>query len=76
MSINYKEQIVIMGINSGMQYSICHIPPEKRKNLCKVWPRQTHEIMHLQFARQNTVEGMKENGIKHLDYMHSMTNFV
>lgn len=36
MSVNYKEQIVIMGIKSGIQCLMCHIPPEKCKNLCKV----------------------------------------
>ena len=39
MSVNHKKQVLIMDIKSGMQCSICHIPPKKHKNFRKVWPR-------------------------------------
>ena len=76
MSVDYEEQVVITGIKSGMQCSMCHILPEERKNLCKVWPRQTYKSMCVQVAQQNTIEWMEENGSKHPDYMHSITNFA
>ena len=41
MSVDYKQQIVITCIKTGMQCSICHVVSEKCKNLCKVWPRQS-----------------------------------
>ncbi len=35
MSVDYKEQVVITGIKSGMQCSICQVTPNERENLCK-----------------------------------------
>lgn len=56
MNIDYKEQRVIIDIKSVMQCSRCHVPSKKCKNFCKVWPKQTHESTHAQFAQQDTVE--------------------
>ncbi len=56
MSVNYKEQVVITGIKSGMQYSMCQIPPNERENLCKKWLKRTHEPTLSQLALQE-IEG-------------------
>ncbi len=36
MSVDYKEQVVITGIKSGMQYSMYQVPLDKCENLCKI----------------------------------------
>ena len=33
--VDYKKQILITRIKSNMEYSICHIPPQKQKKLTK-----------------------------------------
>ena len=35
MSVDYKKQVMINGIKSGMQCSICQVSPNKRENLYK-----------------------------------------
>ncbi len=35
MSVDYEEQVMITGINLGMQCSMCQVPPKERENLCK-----------------------------------------
>ena len=42
MSIDYKEQVVITSIKLDMQCSMCQVPPNKRENLCKKWPKKIH----------------------------------
>ena len=51
MSVDYKEQLVITGIKSGMQYSICQEPHKKRENLYKMWPKKlmTARVHNLRF---------------------------
>ena len=46
MSIDYKEQVVIISIKSGMQYLMSQVPPKERENFCKMWPKRTHNSMH------------------------------
>lgn len=50
MNIDYEKYRVITGIKSGIQYLICHVSSKKRKNLCKVWLKQTYENLSAQFA--------------------------
>lgn len=76
MSVYYEEQVVITSIKSGMQYLMYHVPPEKHKNLYKIWSKQTYKSAHAQLAQQNTIEWIKNNGLKHPDCMHSITNFA
>ena len=35
ISINYKEQVMITSIKSGIQCTICQVPPNKHQNLYK-----------------------------------------
>lgn len=56
MTVDYEEHVVITGIKSGMQCSMCQIPPEKRENLCKIWPKITHDSTRAQLALQDMVE--------------------
>ncbi len=56
MNIDYEEQVIITGIKSGMQYSICQVAPEKRKNLCKTWALRTHESTRAQIVLQDIEE--------------------
>ena len=76
ISVDYKEQVVITGIKSGLQCWICYIPPEERKNFCKVWLRQIYKSMYAQLAWQNTIEWIEENSPKHLNCIYSVTNFA
>lgn len=55
-SLNYKAQVVIIGIKSGMKYSIFYVPSEKRKNFCKIGLKQTYGNVYGQLIRQNIVE--------------------
>ena len=76
MSVDYEEQVVITGIKSGMQCSMCQVPPNERENLCKKWPKRTHERTLSQLALQDTEDWIKENGLKHPDCVHPMRNFA
>lgn len=53
ISINYKEQIVIIDINLGMQYFICQVSPQKRENLYKTWVLRTYKNMYAQIKLQD-----------------------
>ena len=50
MSVDYKEQEVIIDIKSNIQCLMCQVPPNKRENLCKKWPKGTNECMLSQLA--------------------------
>ena len=50
ISVDNKKQVVITGIKSGMQCSICHVPPEKREIFYKIWLKQTHESICTQLT--------------------------
>ena len=76
MSVDYEEQVVITSIKSGMQCSMCQVPSNERENLCKKWPKRTHERMLSQLALQNTEDWIEENGLKYLDCVYSMRNFA
>ncbi len=76
MSVDYEEQVVITGIKSGMQCSMCQIPPEERENLCKTWALKTHKSTRAQIALQETEEWIEDHGHRDPDSVHSMENFV
>ena len=76
MSVDYEEQVVITGIKSGMQCLMCQVPPKERENLCKMWPKRTHDSTRAQLALQDTAELVKENGLKYLDCVYLIRNFV
>ena len=50
--IDYKEQILIIGIKANMQYLICHVLPKIREIVRELWDLQTHESTWEQFTRQ------------------------
>ncbi len=75
-NVNYEEQVVITGIKSGIQCSLCQVPPNERENLCKKWPKRKHEHTLSQLALQDTKEWIEENGLRHPDCVHSMRNFA
>ena len=50
MSVIYEEQVVITGIKSGMQCSMCQVPPNERENLYKKWSKKIYECMLSQLA--------------------------
>ena len=56
ISVDYEEQVVITGIKSGMQYSMCQVPPEERENFCKMWLKRTHDSTRAQLALQDTAK--------------------
>lgn len=43
MSIDYKEQVVIISIKLDIQYFICQISLKKCENLYKTWPIRIHK---------------------------------
>ena len=50
INVDYKEQIMITDIKSGMQCSICQVPPNKYENLYKKWTKKTYEYTLSQLA--------------------------
>ena len=76
ISVDYKEQVVITSIKSGMQCSMCQVPPNEQENLSKKWPKKTHECTLSQLALQDIEDWIEENGFKHLDCVHLMRNFA
>ena len=56
MNVDYKEQVVITSIKSGMQCFICQVSSKKRENLCKTQALRIHENMRTQIALQDTEE--------------------
>ncbi len=76
MSVDYKEQVVITGIKSGMQCSMCQVPPEERENLCKTWALRIHESTRAQIALQETEEWIEDHGHRDRNCIHSMQNFA
>ena len=50
MSVDYKEQVVITGIKSGMQCSIYQISPKEPKDLCQMWSKRTYKSTRAQLA--------------------------
>ena len=76
MSVDYKEQVVITGIKSGMQCSMCQVPPNERENLCKKWPKRTNERILSQLALQDIEDWIEENSLRHSDCVYSIRNFA
>ena len=50
--VDYKEQVLITGIKTNMQCSICHISPQEREKLTKTWPPRTHKSIWSQLEKQ------------------------
>ena len=42
--VDYKEQVLIIGVKANIQYFICHIQPKKRKRVTKKCEFQTYEL--------------------------------
>ncbi len=76
MSVDYEKHVVISDIKSGMQCSMCQVPPEERENLCKIWVLRTHENTRAQIVLQKTEEQIEDHGHKDLNYVHSIKNFA
>ncbi len=76
ISIDDEEQVVITGIKSSMQCSMCQVPPNERENLCKKWPKRTHEHTMSQLALQDPEDWIEENRLRHPNCVHSMRNFA
>ncbi len=55
---------------------MCQVPLNERANLCKKWPKKTHERTLSQLVLQDTKNWIEENGLKHPDCVHSMGNFA
>ncbi len=75
ISVDYEVQVVITGIKLGMQCSMCQVPPNERENLCKKWPKKTHERTLSQLALQDTEDWIEENGLRYPDCIYSIRNF-
>ena len=45
ISIDYKKQVMIIGIKLEMQYFIYQVPHKKRENLCKTLALEIYENM-------------------------------
>ncbi len=73
ISVDYKEQVVITGIKSSMQCSMCQVPTNERENLCKKWLKRTHERTLSQLALQDTEDWIEENGLRHPDLSNKQT---
>ena len=43
LMMDYKEQVLITGIKTNMQYSICYIPPKERELVTRFWELRTHQ---------------------------------
>lgn len=67
---------MIKGIKLGMQCSIYYTLPGECINRCKIWPKQIYKNIYAQIAQQNILEWMEENCLKHIDKVHSKTNFA
>ena len=52
LMVDYEEQVLITGVKTNMQCSICHLPPKERKRVTKKWEFQTHELTWEQIERQ------------------------
>lgn len=76
MTVDFEKQVVIMGIYLGIECLICHMLPEKSKNFYKVWPKQKHEYICVQFRRQDNIKRIEDNDFKHSDSRNLITNFA
>ena len=52
------------------------VPPKKRENLCKMWPKRIHDRMRAELALQDTAEWVEENGLNYPDSVHPIRNFA
>ena len=43
LMVDYEEQVSIIGINTNMQCSICHVPPKKKELVTQLCESQTHQ---------------------------------
>ena len=50
--VDYKEQVLIFKIKANVQYSICHVFPQKRENLTRLWQPQIHKSIWSKFEKQ------------------------
>ena len=61
LMVDYEEQILITGIKTSMQCSICYVPPKKRECVTKLWEFQTHESTWEQIKHQRNNPPVKRD---------------
>ena len=69
---DYEEQVLITGIKSGRQCSICTGPPNERGNLRGKWCHRTHASTQAQIARQEKEDIPEEDD----NWVHPVQNFA
>ena len=61
--VDYKEQVLITGVKTIMQYFICHILLKERECVTKLWEFQTHKSTWDQIERQSNIPVVQRDGV-------------